>query len=160
MHSSYLSREPRVYSCKFFLAGVNFYRFNAKNWHFRQILRKKVAFFFTDLTWKIGVFGCKFYSHKNCVSVKKMTIIRYDTFEFDVILMLLFNFIFIMILISAFWSYIWITLVIFIWHVCLVMKNKNGFGLAPVDIYHQRFDNDLTISQNMCKSHVMVTPER
>ena len=24
---------------------VNFYRFNAKNWHFRQILRKKVAFF-------------------------------------------------------------------------------------------------------------------
>ena len=23
-------------------------------------------------------FGCKFYSHKNCVSVKKMTIIRYD----------------------------------------------------------------------------------
>ena len=33
--------------------------------------------FFTDLTRKIGVFGCKFYSHKNCVSVKKMTIIRY-----------------------------------------------------------------------------------
>ena len=32
-------------SCKFFLAGVNFYRFNAKNWHFRQILREKVAFF-------------------------------------------------------------------------------------------------------------------
>ena len=32
--------------CKFFLAGVNFYRFNAKNWHFRQILREKVAFFF------------------------------------------------------------------------------------------------------------------
>ena len=62
--------------CKFFLAGVNFYRFNAKNWHFWQILRKKVAFF-TDLTRKIGVFGCKFYSHKNCVSVKKMTIIRY-----------------------------------------------------------------------------------
>ena len=31
--------------CKFFLAGVNFYRFNAKNWHFRQILREKVAFF-------------------------------------------------------------------------------------------------------------------
>ena len=33
-HTSYLSREPQVYSCKFFLAGVNFYRFNAKNWHF------------------------------------------------------------------------------------------------------------------------------
>ena len=47
----------------FFLAGVNFYRFNAKNWHFRQILRKKVAFF-TDLTRKIGVFRCKFYSPK------------------------------------------------------------------------------------------------
>ena len=42
---------------------VNFYRFNAKNWHFRQILRKKVAFF-TDLTRKIGVFRCKFYSPK------------------------------------------------------------------------------------------------
>ena len=32
----------------FFLAGVNLYIFNAKNWHFRQILREKVAFF-TDL---------------------------------------------------------------------------------------------------------------
>ena len=64
IHTSYLSRAPRVYSCKFFLAGVNFYRFNAKNWHFRQILRKKVAFFFTDLTRKIGVFRCKFYSPK------------------------------------------------------------------------------------------------
>ena len=48
----------------FFLAGVNFYRFNAKNWHFRQILREKVAFFFTDLTREIGVFRCKFYSPK------------------------------------------------------------------------------------------------
>ena len=28
-----------------FLVGVNFDRFNAKNWHFRQILREKVAFF-------------------------------------------------------------------------------------------------------------------
>ena len=34
-----------IYSCKNFLAGVNFYIFNAKNWHFRQILREKVAFF-------------------------------------------------------------------------------------------------------------------
>ena len=50
-------------SCKFFLAGVNFYRFNAKNWHFRHILREKVAFF-TDLTRKYGVFRCKFYSPK------------------------------------------------------------------------------------------------
>ena len=44
-HTSYLSRTPRIYSCNFFLAGVNFYRFNAKNWHCRQILREKVAFF-------------------------------------------------------------------------------------------------------------------
>ena len=44
-HTSNLSRIPRVYPCKFFLAGVNFYRFNAKNWHFQQILREKVAFF-------------------------------------------------------------------------------------------------------------------
>ena len=29
----------------FFLAGVKFYRFNAKNWHFRQNLREKLAFF-------------------------------------------------------------------------------------------------------------------
>ena len=45
--------------------------------------------FLTDFTQKSGVFyrfnaknrrfGCKFYSHKNCVSVKKMTIIRYVT---------------------------------------------------------------------------------
>ena len=34
VHTSYLSREPRVYPCKNFLAGVNFYRFNAKNWQF------------------------------------------------------------------------------------------------------------------------------
>ena len=40
-------------SCKFFLAGVNFYRFNAK-----------IGIFFTDLTRKIGVFRCKFYSPK------------------------------------------------------------------------------------------------
>ena len=33
-------------SCKFFLAGVNFYRFNAKNWHFWQILSRKVVFFY------------------------------------------------------------------------------------------------------------------
>merc|ERR1711928_101860 len=46
-----------------FSGGCKFYRFNAKNWHFRQILRKKVAFF-TDLMRKIGVFRCKFYSPK------------------------------------------------------------------------------------------------
>ena len=36
-HTWYLLREPRVYPCKFFLSGVNFYRFNAKNWRFLQI---------------------------------------------------------------------------------------------------------------------------
>ena len=41
----------------FFLAGVNFYRFNAKNWHFRQILREKVAFFyrFNAKNWRFSV---------------------------------------------------------------------------------------------------------
>ena len=33
-HTWYLSRAPRAYPCKFFLAGVNFYRFIAKNWQF------------------------------------------------------------------------------------------------------------------------------
>ena len=33
-HTSYLSRAHERGSCKFFLAGVNFYRFNAKNWQF------------------------------------------------------------------------------------------------------------------------------
>merc|ERR1712016_289713 len=45
LHTSYLSRIPWIYPCKFFLAGVNFYRFSAKNWHFLQILLGKVAFF-------------------------------------------------------------------------------------------------------------------
>ena len=55
MHTSYLSQTPQTCLCKKKLPGVIFYRFNAKNWHFRQILREKVAFF-TDLTRKIGVF--------------------------------------------------------------------------------------------------------
>ena len=33
-HTSNLSRVPRVYPCKKILAGVNFYRFNTKNWQF------------------------------------------------------------------------------------------------------------------------------
>ena len=43
--------------CKFFLACVNFYRFNAKNWHFWQILREKVAFFyrFNAKNWRFSV---------------------------------------------------------------------------------------------------------
>ena len=34
IHTWYLSRTPRIYSCQFFLAGVNFFRFNAKIWQF------------------------------------------------------------------------------------------------------------------------------
>ena len=56
-HTSYLLQAPRVYSCKFFLAGGNFYRMNAKNWYFRQILREKVAFFyrFNAKNWRFSV---------------------------------------------------------------------------------------------------------
>ena len=59
--------------CKFFLAGVNFYRFNAKNWHFRQILCEKVAFF-TDLT-RMAFFGVNFILQKFCQCKK------YDKYE-------------------------------------------------------------------------------
>ena len=48
--TSYLSRTPRIYSYKFFLAGVNFYRFNAKNWQF--------TVYFAVITQKIGNFLC------------------------------------------------------------------------------------------------------
>ena len=77
MHTSYLSREPRVYPCKKILAGVNFYRFNAKNWHFRQILREKVAFFyrFNAKNWRFSVY---ILFSKNFARVKRMTNIRYD----------------------------------------------------------------------------------
>ena len=94
IHTSYLSREPRVYPCKFFLASVNFYRFNVKSWHFRQILREKVAFFFfTDLTRKICVFGVNFILQKFCLC-KKMTNIRYGLVKilnFILLEMLMFN---------------------------------------------------------------------
>ena len=49
-HTSYLSWTPRIYSCKFFLASVNFYRFNAKNWQF--------TVYFAVITQKIGNFLC------------------------------------------------------------------------------------------------------
>ena len=48
-HTSYLSRTPQIYSCKFFLAGVNLYRFNA-NWQF--------TVYFNVITQKIGNFLC------------------------------------------------------------------------------------------------------
>ena len=49
-HTSYLSREPREFSCNFFFAGVNFYRFNAKNWQF--------TVYFAVIAQKIGNFLC------------------------------------------------------------------------------------------------------
>ena len=50
MHTSYLSRAHERGSCNFFLAGVNFYRFNAKNWQF--------TVYFAVITQKIGNFLC------------------------------------------------------------------------------------------------------
>ena len=50
VHTWYLSRTPRICSCKFFLAGVNFYRFNAKNWQF--------IVYFAVITQKIGNLLC------------------------------------------------------------------------------------------------------
>ena len=52
-HTSNLSRIPRVYPCKFLLAGVNFFRFYAKIWQF--IVYFAVIYVF---------FLCKFYSPK------------------------------------------------------------------------------------------------
>ena len=49
-HTSYLSRNPWEFSCKFFLAGVNFYRSNAKNWQF--------TVYFAVITQKIGNLLC------------------------------------------------------------------------------------------------------
>ena len=49
-HTSYLSWKPREFSCKFFLAGVKFYRFNAKNWQF--------TVYVAVITQKIGNFQC------------------------------------------------------------------------------------------------------
>ena len=48
LHTSYLSRTPRICSCKFFLAGVNF-----------TDLTRKIAFS-TDFTRKSGVFFYRF----------------------------------------------------------------------------------------------------
>ena len=48
---------------KIFLVSVNFYRFNAKSWHFRQILRENVAFFTRE---KLAFFGVNFILQKFC----------------------------------------------------------------------------------------------
>ena len=49
-HTWYLSLAPWAYPCKFFLAGVNFYRFNANNLQF--------TVYFAVITQKIGNFLC------------------------------------------------------------------------------------------------------
>ena len=49
-HTWYLSRTPRTYSCKFFLAGVIFFRFNRKIWQF--------TVYFAVITQKIGNLLC------------------------------------------------------------------------------------------------------
>ena len=49
-HTSYLSRTRGRCPCKFFLAGVNFYRFNTKNWQF--------SVYFAVRTQKIGNLLC------------------------------------------------------------------------------------------------------
>ena len=50
IHTWYLSRAYERGSWKFFLAGVNFYRFNAKNWQF--------TVYFAVITQKIGNLLC------------------------------------------------------------------------------------------------------
>ena len=46
MHTWYLSQTPQTCLCKKKLPGVNFYRFNAKNWRFfYRFNAKKLAFF-------------------------------------------------------------------------------------------------------------------
>ena len=50
VHTWYLSRAHERGSCKIFLAGVNFYRFNAKNWQF--------TVYFAVITQKIGNLLC------------------------------------------------------------------------------------------------------
>ena len=62
-HTSYLSRNPWEFSCKFFLAGVNFYRSNAKNWQFTLYF----AVITQNSVYSVVIyafFWCKFYSPK------------------------------------------------------------------------------------------------
>ena len=66
-HTWYLSWAPRAYPCKFFLAGVNFYRFNAKNWQFTVyfvVLTQKNWQFTVYFVVIYAFFRCKFYSPK------------------------------------------------------------------------------------------------
>ena len=76
-HTSYLSRTPRIYSCKFFLAGVNFYRFNAKNWQFTvyfAVITQKNWQFSVYFVVIYALFRCKFYSPKILIVWKKWQI--------------------------------------------------------------------------------------
>ena len=59
-HTWYLSRSPRTCPCKFFLAGVNFYRFNAKNWQF--------TVYFAVITQKLAIY-CVFCRNLRVFSV-------------------------------------------------------------------------------------------
>ena len=76
-HTWYLSRSPRTCSCKFFLAGVNFYRFNAKNWqftvYFAVIMQKNWQFsvYFVVI---YAFIRCKFYFPKILFVQKKWQI--------------------------------------------------------------------------------------
>ena len=59
-HTSYLSRISRIYPCKIFLPGVNFYRFNAKNWQTLAVFGANFGVNWQKLA-KIGVFRRKFW---------------------------------------------------------------------------------------------------
>ena len=73
IHTSYLSRAHEWGLCKFFLAGVNFYRFNAKNWQFTVYLG--------NLLCKLAIYCVNFGINlilQNFCLCKKMTNMRYD----------------------------------------------------------------------------------
>ena len=65
--------------CKFFWDGVNFYRFNAKNWQFTvyfAVITQKLAIFCVFCR-NLRVFSVKILFSKNFACVKKMTNMRY-----------------------------------------------------------------------------------
>ena len=68
-HTWYLSQAPQAYPCKFFLAGVNFYRFNAKNWQFTvyfAVITQKIGNFLCILSWFTRFLGVNFILQKFC----------------------------------------------------------------------------------------------
>ena len=89
-HTSYLSRKPREFSCIFFLAGVNFYRFNAKNWQFTvyfAVIAQKIDNFLCILSEFTRFFGVNFILQKFC-SCKKMTNMRYGQLPNQIVFVL------------------------------------------------------------------------